>query len=164
MSDESDRTLTRDGKARRGGSPFKLTKEDVPKVEQALRMNAGLRTAAARALGVARSTLYRFMDEHPEILDTIKDIEEESLDLAEGKVLEAIKGSEMHTVRWYLELKGRARGFSKRVRVEGPNGGPVQAEVTHRFVEAFDGLEQAERDALRGILSKCADAAQDGQR
>lgn len=134
----------------RGGMPVKLTEADIDRVVEALRQTGGIKAAAAKILKVARSTLYRFMDQHPEVWDAAQEIDEETLDLAESKVILAIKGGDMATVRWFLELKAGVRGYSRQMKVTGPTGGAIQTEtldVTGLSMAALKELREA-RDRI----------------
>lgn len=111
---------------KKGGNPPALTDKDVNRVIAMLRQCGGIKTVAAEKLNVSRSTLYLFLNDHPEIQEASADIEEELLDVAEDRVVIAIRSGEMPTVRWYLELKGKERGYVRRVETTGKNGGPVE--------------------------------------
>ncbi|RUV37428.1 helix-turn-helix domain-containing protein [Mesorhizobium sp. M7A.F.Ca.MR.148.00.0.0] len=112
--------------AHKGGASPKLTARDVPRVIAMLRQCGGIKTVAAERLNVGRTTLYAFLNEHPEIQEADSQISEELLDVAEGQVVIALRSGDMQTVRWYLELKGKDRGFVRRVETTGKNGGPVE--------------------------------------
>lgn len=111
---------------KKGGNPPVLTDKDVNRVIEMLRQCGGIKTVAAEKLNVSRSTLYLFLKDHPEIQEAAADIKEELLDVAEGRVVIAIRSGEMQTVRWYLELMGKERGYVRRVETTGKNGGPVE--------------------------------------
>lgn len=124
-SDNPD-THARKGKYHGGGRARKL---DVQSIKTALESVGGLKTAAAMKLGVARSTLYKYFDEHPELHAFCNEIEDNTKDMAEGQVLKAIKSGDMGTVRWYLDRKAKERGYGNiTVEATGPNGGPIQTE------------------------------------
>ncbi|WP_306150729.1 helix-turn-helix domain-containing protein [Roseovarius sp. MMSF_3281] len=89
-------------------------------VTTALEAVGGIMTAAAHYLGVDRSTVYRFINENPELKDVRADIEDQTKDMAEGKIVTAIKNGEMDTVRWYADRKMRDRGYGHQAKVEGP--------------------------------------------
>lgn len=112
--------------ASKGGKAPSLTEKDFPRVIEALRASGGIKTEAAAMLKVARSTLYLFLEEHPEIQQAAAEIGEELLDLAEGQVAAAVRSGDMPTVRWFLELKGKDRGYVRRVENTGKDGGPVE--------------------------------------
>ena len=102
----------------------------VKRVKAALQGAAGIRAVAARNLGVDRSTLYRFICQHPGLTEELEDIEEELKDLAEGKILQLIRAGDGQTVRWYMEMKGKDRGYTRRVENVGRDGGPIETTTT----------------------------------
>jgi hypothetical protein len=110
-----------DGRDRTGDS--RLT---VEAVISTLNKMGGLKTATAEALGVSRSTLYRFLDAHPEIEEALTDIDEQIKDLAESKMLTLLRAGDAQTVRWYLETKAKDRGYTRRVENVGKDGGPIE--------------------------------------
>ncbi|CDX30865.1 hypothetical protein MPLA_140352 [Mesorhizobium sp. ORS 3359] len=113
---------------RKGGSVPKLTDNDASRVIEALRLNGGIKAAAAAALKVGRTTLHRFLAAHPEVKAAAADVDEETLDLAESQVVKAIRAGDLPTVRWFLELKGRDRGYVRRVENTGKDGGPIKTQ------------------------------------
>lgn len=100
----------------------------VDMVLAALQSSAGIKKAAAMSLGVSRSSLYRFIDANPEILDAISEIDEEILDLTEGEVIKAIKKGDMNTARWFMDRKGRGRGYGHETTIQGGDK-PIRAVV-----------------------------------
>lgn len=114
--------------AHKGGASPKLTERDVARVIAMLRQCGGIKTVAAEKLNVGRTTLYAFLSEHPEIQEADSEIADELLDVAEGQVVIALRSGDLQTVRWYLELKGKERGYVRRVETTGKNGGPVETQ------------------------------------
>ena len=80
----------------------------------ALQNAAGIQAAAAEKLGVSRSKLCRYIAKHHDLQVLIQEITEEYVDLAEGKLMLALKDGKEWAVRYYLENKGQARGFGVR--------------------------------------------------
>ncbi|OHV87921.1 hypothetical protein ORS3428_03850 [Mesorhizobium sp. ORS 3428] len=94
----------------------------------ALRAHAGIKTAAAAALKVGKTTLYAFLKAHPNVMEAAADVDEEILDIAESQVVKAIREGDLPTVRWFLELKGKDRGYVRRVENTGKDGGPIETQ------------------------------------
>ncbi|OHV67905.1 hypothetical protein LCM4576_23600 [Mesorhizobium sp. LCM 4576] len=127
--------MNRTGK---GGTLPKLTNQDAARVVEALRAHAGIKTAAAAALKVGKTTLYAFLKAHPDVMEAAADVDEEILDLAESEVAKAIRAGDMATVRWFLELKGKDRGYVRRVENTGKDGGPIQTRQKPDLSEISD--------------------------
>lgn len=104
----------------------------VENVQMALEQAGGLRTATAKLLGVGRTTLYNFLNKHPELWDTVQDQEEALLDLAEGQVRKWIREGDKKTVMWYLDRKGKPRGFGNvNIALSGQKDGePIKTTAT----------------------------------
>lgn len=111
-----------------------MAKLSVAKVEKALREHDGIIKYAAEACGVARMTLYRFMQAHPELEEVRQEADEELLDIGEGHVRTAIKMNDLKTIRWHLERKGKNRGYNTRVEQTGADGGPLEFGTVERRV------------------------------
>jgi hypothetical protein len=131
----------------------------VGKIEEVLRAAGGLKTVAAHKLNIHRATLYRWLAKHPGLLDVVAEIEEEICDIAEAKVIQAIRSGDMQTVRWFLETKGKGRGYVRRVEATGADGGPIEARTTVDLSACSD----AELEAMR-VLAAAREARENGDR
>lgn len=115
-----------------------LTEKDYHRVEAALRLHNGIILQAAAALGVHRHTLRRYIDEYPDLEDVRAEADEELIDVAESHLVTNIKEGDMKTIRWYLERKGKNRGFNTRNEVTGADGSPLEFQTIQRKVVAPD--------------------------
>ena len=127
----------------------------VEAVETAMQAVGGIKTAAAISLGVHRSTLYNFLELHPECKTFIMDIEEQTKDMAEGQILKAIKAGDMQTVRWYADRLMRERGYGHNTELTGPNRGPIQVQPT---IDASKLSTEALRELRNAAVAAYADA------
>lgn len=128
----------------------------IERVERALRENFGIKGPTAEALGCNRSSLWEFMEKHPELKEVVKEIEEGTLDLAENVISKSIKDGNVKTAQWYAERKGKDRGYSTRVETTGANGEPIKHTEIRRTIvdpapgdrpkEVYDGTEEDEDD------------------
>lgn len=109
-----------------GRRPAPLT---VALVTTALEQSGGIKAAAAQMLGVSRTTLYKFINNNPELSDVVAEIDAIQLDLAEGQIKKLIGAGDPQTCRWFLEMKGGGRGYSRHSTVAGKGGGPIQVEA-----------------------------------
>lgn len=137
----------KDGRDRRGER--KLAGREAEVIE-ALRKSGGLKTAAAQMLKVARGTLYSFLDENPDIEEALTDIDEEIKDLAEGKMLQLLRAGDPQTIRWFLEMKAKDRGYARRVENTGKDGGPIET----RQKPDLSGLSDEEIELLLRAAEK----------
>ncbi|MBS7703301.1 helix-turn-helix domain-containing protein [Chelatococcus asaccharovorans] len=117
---------------------------DVPTIAEALRQAAGVISLAAARLKISRTALYQYFDRHPELHDVRREIEEETLDLAEAGLLEQIRDKNMTALIFYLKTKGKQRGYVERSEVTGPNGRPVSVQVSADNLSVDDALRLEE--------------------
>lgn len=94
-------------------------------ISEALRAAGGVITFAAQKLGIARSTLYSYLAACPELQQVRKDVDNETLDLAEGHLIKLIVAGDREAIKFYLRCKGKARGWVERIEATGPSSGPI---------------------------------------
>jgi predicted transcriptional regulator len=87
-------------------------------VSEALRASGGLVTDAADALGCSRPTIYAYLKKYPEVAQAKEDSEEKNLDIAESKLMEAVKNREAWAICFFLKCKGKKRGYSEKGEYE----------------------------------------------
>jgi hypothetical protein len=83
-------------------------------VEAALRASAGIRSAAAAKLGCSVSTISNYIARYARLRAVEAEIVEQNLDLAETKLLMAIREGRLPAVIFYLKTKGKGRGYTER--------------------------------------------------
>lgn len=93
-------------------------------IEQLKKFNGYLHPAA-KALGVDRSTLSKWMDKHPATRAAIEDSLEIRLDVAESKLDAAINQGEAWATCFFLKCKGQKRGYIEKHQLD------VSGEVAH---------------------------------
>lgn len=117
-----------------------MTQKTIAQVKAALRKNAGVLVLAAQDLGLSRQALHMRLHNNPD-LQTFKDqIEAELIDAAEAVVANAILAKDKQMTRWYLDRKGRERGYTTRTELTGPGGAAIavaqRLDVTVTYVDA----------------------------
>lgn len=83
----------------------------------ALEKHLGVVTDAAEAIGIARSTHYSWMDEDPEYKDKVEKLEDRILDFGESQLFKRIKSGSVNATTFFLERKGKSRGYGKESTV-----------------------------------------------
>lgn len=91
-----------------------MTKLKPKQVALALQATGAVISHSALSLGVSRTALYKFLEKHPELNSLRREIEDNQLDTAEFHIAQSIRAGDLSTIRWYLERKGKARGYSCR--------------------------------------------------
>lgn len=75
------------------------------------------RTEANEAIGVNRSTIWRWIKNDPSFAEAVRQIEEEALDEAEGQLMQLVRGGELGAIKFFLKTKGRSRGYGDRLEI-----------------------------------------------
>lgn len=119
----------------------------VGRLKASLRKHCGVYALAARDLGVDRSNVRRRVQRSPELMAFVAELEDQVLDVAEALILEAmVNRQDVATARWYLERKGKGRGYS---RIESMVDEPiVPGPVT--FQISYVGVPPASDDEFGG--------------
>jgi hypothetical protein len=83
----------------------------LDEIEEALWLFDGLRTMAAKALGMGASALSARIAKSERLQLTLTAIEQASLDLAESAIHTGLRKGNQETAKFYLRCKGRIRGY-----------------------------------------------------
>jgi hypothetical protein len=117
-------------------------------IEAALRASAGIVSAAAVKLGCTTRTVRNYLDRSEALRAIEAEILEQNLDLAETKLLTAIRDGNLTAVIFYLKTKGKARGYTERSEVTGADGGPI--DVTKLSDEELERIARGELSPREG--------------
>lgn len=109
------------------------TDKVIPKVHE-LRGNL---SAVARALGVSRTTLYKFLQAHPTAQQAVEEARETMLDHAESMLYRKVLDGDTTALIFFLKTQGRRRGYVERVETTGRDGGPVQIEARYEIAQSI---------------------------
>jgi hypothetical protein len=127
---------------------MKTERFSVEQIEAALRASAGIRSAAAVKLGCSPTTIANYLERYPALREVEAEILDQNLDLAETKLLTAIRDGNLTAVIFYLKTKGKARGYTERAEVTGADGGPI--DVTKLSDEELERIARGELGAVAG--------------
>jgi len=111
----------------------------------ALEKSLGIVSTACKAVGLDRSTFYKYVNEDEEFAAAVADIENVSLDFAESSLLKQIQDYNTAATIFYLKTKGKHRGYVERQEISGPGGKPIHTEVID--------YKKLSDDALREIIA-----------
>jgi phage terminase small subunit len=98
----------------------------VTVVSQALKQCFGNMAAASRSLGIDRTTIFRFVKKHSDLIECVETMRETMLDNAETALNKAILAGESWAVCFFLKTQGRRRGYTTST---GSMVHPILAEV-----------------------------------
>lgn len=105
----------------------------VVQIEDAIRKAAGNVTAAARGLGIGRTSLHARIAKSPELQRILQEERESLVDMAESALRAEVLDRNMTAVIWTLKASPEAkrRGWGERQEHAGPDGGPLQVEYVN---------------------------------
>ncbi|AMV31320.1 hypothetical protein VN12_04330 [Pirellula sp. SH-Sr6A] len=90
---------------------------DKEKWLKAIKDQGGMVTFVAKQLGISRNTVAKYRDEIDWVKEAFEDVEAETLDHANKTIQAAVK-EDYKAAAWYLDRKGKDRGFGKEVKVD----------------------------------------------
>jgi len=90
---------------------------------EALKQSAGLITQACRKVGIgSRQTILNWRQKDPKFDEACKEAEKEAcemaLDQAEGALMRNIQAGDTKAIRFYLQCKGKSRGYDLRQEID----------------------------------------------
>ena len=132
----------------------------VAQCADALHKSAGNVTAAARGLGIARTSLHQRIAKSPELQRVLQEEREALVDMAESALRAEVLERNMTAVIWTLKASPEAkrRGWGERQEVTGADGGSVQ-------VQNDDGhTDEQRREKLAALSRIAAFLAEGGER
>jgi transposase-like protein len=86
----------------------------------------GICEAVCRKLGVTRRTLLKYRQRWPEVQEALDEEREAGLDYAENKLIQLVQSGDFRAIAFYLERKGRDRGWGQQQQLDVRGGLPVQ--------------------------------------
>lgn len=107
-------------------------------------------SAVARAFDVARSSVYSFIEDHPELMQALTDARETFLDNVESRFyLDCLKDNPAYqTSRIFcLKTQGKTRGYVERHEMTGADGAPLAPTLN------LSNLDDAQLRDLRTLLA-----------
>lgn len=87
-------------------------------------------SATCEASGISRQTYYSWIREDEEFAEVIAEIDERSLDMAETKLLSAVRDGKTAELLFYLKTKGKRRGYVERTELTGTDGNDLNVRIT----------------------------------
>ena len=117
------------------------TKKSVRKVSNAVIASTLLKcegnlAATARKLKMRRNTLRDRISTSPDLVVIASDQREGVIDDAETNIFMAAKLGDLPACKFVLSTIGKDRGYGQRSEVTGIGGGPIEATVTYKKVQA----------------------------
>jgi len=112
-------------------------------VTEALKASGGIISDAAKLLEVSSaSSLRKRIKDTPALCAALDEIRENTKDLAEGVILDALKARDKDVAKWYLASLARDRGFGNKVEVEGRIAIQPSVDLSGLSLEELKQLEE----------------------
>jgi len=86
------------------------------------KLSLGNISISCEASNISRQTYYNWRKQDGDFAKQCEDIEERNLDLAEMKLLTAIREGKTAELLFYLKTKGKSRGYVERQEITGAQG------------------------------------------
>ena len=85
---------------------------------KALHDTVGVVSPACEAVGIHRSTHYRWLEEDEEYRKEVESVQEFQLDFVESKLFENISKNDTTATIFYLKTRGRKRGYIEKQDID----------------------------------------------
>lgn len=109
-------------------TPNKKPHIPIKRIEAAIQKSCGLKIDICKIAKISRTTLYKKCLQYPKLESMIKEKQEETLDIAESKLLELIKQGNITAIIFFLKTQGKGRGYSER----------TEMSLSHRIEKEID--------------------------
>jgi hypothetical protein len=99
--------------------------EKKEKFLEALVYGYGIIATACEAIGIGRSTYYRWYNADPEFRERVDEVTETQVDFVESKLMQAISAGDTTATIFYLKTKGKKRGYNEKAQPKTADPLPV---------------------------------------
>lgn len=109
--------------------------EKKQKFLEALAQGYGIIATACEAIGIGRSTYYRWYNADPEFREKVDEITETQVDFVESKLMQSINANDTTAIIFYLKTKGKKRGYSDKAQPKTADPLPVSQTLPEPSIE-----------------------------
>lgn len=119
----------------RGKGPTSKRNNSLDIYEMALRETGGFMTRAAELLNVTQSAVSQRIRSSTRLQAVMEEIEEQYLDLSEGKLISLINKEDLGAIKFYLRCKGVRRGYIERNHLDVSTPGDQTWEIKRVIID-----------------------------
>ena len=133
-----------------------MAKLSKKKVKNAIKGSGGVLSVLAEKCEVSRSAITQFLQrkKNQDVKDLIEQEKERIIDLAENKLHGLINKEDFPAIRYYLNTKGKSRGYVERQEMEHlGDARPVTFNLIEKSVEEIK-REKLDRKSKAGPDAK----------
>ena len=105
--------------------------------------------AKERGKSITRQTLAKRIDASERLRAVVAEVEDQTLDWAESRLLELINRGDKTAILFYLKCKGKARGYTERQEVAGVPDSPLALPTIN--VEYVNSPDDGREVKVKGI-------------
>jgi predicted DNA-binding transcriptional regulator AlpA len=103
------------------------------KLIQELRGSLGIVSSACEALGISRTTYYKYYKADEQFKEQVDSIGDEAIDFVESRLFELIRKGNVAATIFFLKTKGKKRGYVEKQELDVE----VEVEVDRNFTVEF---------------------------
>ncbi len=97
---------------------------------QAIEAAEGNLTQAAKNLGCARGTVYKYLEKYPTVKQAYEEANERTIDMVEGQLITQCKRGNITAIIFYLKTKAKHRGYVERQEYTGKDGKDIVVNLS----------------------------------
>lgn len=131
-------TAKRTASSRAKATKAAQTKKNKADFIAAYEASLGSVTMAAKKAGIDRTTYYYWCNSDPEFKAACEEAIEMQKDFAESQLMKLIRDGDAGSIKFYLQTKGRDRGYGDKIEVTGADGKDL---VPNICIEVIDPKE-----------------------
>ena len=91
-------------------------------VAGAIKQYSGNIAAIARSFGVSRQTIYKYIEDKPDLKQLIIDERESMIDNVESTLYAQARSGNTTAMIFFLKTQGKGRGYVERTEITGKDG------------------------------------------
>ena len=92
---------------------------------KALHDTLGVVSHACEAVGINRTTHYRWLEEDEQYKKEVESVQDFQLDFVESKLFDNIRNNDVTSTIFYLKTRGRSRGYIERSELKIDSEKPI---------------------------------------
>lgn len=107
---------------------------------------------ACKKAGVRRNRIYEWKRDDPEFANKMWEIEESITDFVESQMLKQIRNNNPAMIMWFLETKGKNRGYTRKFEMENNVRIELSTEQIDAMVKAHELATKDDVGRLQPVL------------
>lgn len=122
----------------------------ITSFRQAIQASNGIKSEVARKLSCSRQTVDNYLGKYPELQAELVRSRDAFVDLAESRLVKAVKKDNLTAILFTLETLGKNRGWTKRTEITGADGENV-LKLPPEMMDALKAMGLSVKDVIREL-------------